>query len=714
MKIISLSLRDFGIISSKDFVFPDGIFVFSGNNGEGKSTVLKAVSLLLFNKTVDKLSDYIQWNKPFASVECSFIHNNQTFDASIIINSKSTERTLFCKETGEEWTSNSSVTEKLNDLLDTKRALSSIVSFEHEVDLINILPSERREYLKKVYDLNFKKELEQISADISDFKELGIELLTKKGSLEQLEFTLQILERTLMTEKVYVESLDTNQVWLKRIETHKLDIERYKILLTEIRSVKKQIDHLVIERIDVAKQEEMVEKDTIDLKLQQDTLEKETFESVKNQYDEKKKKLQETLDTLSEKLVQDTHLVETEFPKSLNKLSFSKIEHQELLVGLASKLNKLELISDRNKSLSTGICPVCGNSFDTLSLNDFLEEENSLNLEIEKDREAVKKSTEKKTEYEKITTDFELVSFSCISNQKEKKNLLERLEEIDQDCDKILVEKEKERQEKLSWIIKEMSNKTFQLEYAVRRFEALNVEILELENKVIQEDKINQSIFKEEKEMSSLKEELISLQQKIKNYEIIETENTLKREINKEIEKKSIERDIHLKETIKLYEKSQKKLSTSELAKSILSRDFPAFILSQLVKKVEILANDFLSKVYPKYKLKFVETKNALSIKYNDKISVKLASGFEKQIFSFAYKYALGKFQNYNILFLDEVDSAASEENSLRFYEILASMKNIFKQIFVITHKLNIKELLTNDFDATVFEVQNGIVTEGV
>jgi DNA repair exonuclease SbcCD ATPase subunit len=91
-----------------------------------------------------------------------------------------------------------------------------------------------------------------------------------------------------------------------------------------------------------------------------------------------------------------------------------------------------------------------------------------------------------------------------------------------------------------------------------------------------------------------------------------------------------------------------------------------------------------------------------------NKSEVKSASGFEKQVFSFAYKFALGRIQNYGILFLDEVDSSASVENSQKFYETLGKMDSYFKQVFVITHKPEIKDILYNDYQATIYTVEKG------
>ena len=155
--------------------------------------------------------------------------------------------------------------------------------------------------------------------------------------------------------------------------------------------------------------------------------------------------------------------------------------------------------------------------------------------------------------------------------------------------------------------------------------------------------------------------------------------------------------------------KAQERVALTEFASKILSREFPSFVISRMISSLTFYVNEFLSKVYPNYDIEIVESKNSLRVLYGpNRSDVKLASGFEQQIFSFAWKYALGKIQNYGLLILDEVDSAASSENSEKFYSTLAKMDSCFKQIFIVTHKQEIKDLLANDFDASVYEVYKG------
>jgi DNA repair ATPase RecN len=85
-----------------------------------------------------------------------------------------------------------------------------------------------------------------------------------------------------------------------------------------------------------------------------------------------------------------------------------------------------------------------------------------------------------------------------------------------------------------------------------------------------------------------------------------------------------------------------------------------------------------------------------------------LSSGYEKSIFSLAWKWALSKVQNNRTLLMDEVDSAASQKNSLIFYRTIGDSMKLFDQILIVSHKEQTRELLENEYNARVFTFVDG------
>jgi DNA repair exonuclease SbcCD ATPase subunit len=84
-----------------------------------------------------------------------------------------------------------------------------------------------------------------------------------------------------------------------------------------------------------------------------------------------------------------------------------------------------------------------------------------------------------------------------------------------------------------------------------------------------------------------------------------------------------------------------------------------------------------------------------------------MSSGFEKALLSLAFKISLARMYSCNCLFLDEADGAADEENTQVLYESIID-SGYFDQLFLITHKNNIKEFVVNNYQAQIFEVEKG------
>jgi DNA repair exonuclease SbcCD ATPase subunit len=144
----------------------------------------------------------------------------------------------------------------------------------------------------------------------------------------------------------------------------------------------------------------------------------------------------------------------------------------------------------------------------------------------------------------------------------------------------------------------------------------------------------------------------------------------------------------------------------------ILKTEFPVYVISRVVKNIEKSMNDFLKKTYGgRYNVEVSDKKNALHILYGPKKKdVSLASGYEKQIFSSAFRLALCHAMGNKSVLLDEVDSAASDKNSEVLYNVLGELVgNGIEQMIVISHKSSTRSLLESDYDAEVITFENGI-----
>jgi chromosome segregation ATPase len=122
--------------------------------------------------------------------------------------------------------------------------------------------------------------------------------------------------------------------------------------------------------------------------------------------------------------------------------------------------------------------------------------------------------------------------------------------------------------------------------------------------------------------------------------------------------------------------------------------------------------NSIFQKGYGRYEITFEHDKSGIDFFYKETGSdilnnVVMASGQEKAVLAMANRLALCSLQNLGILVVDEIDSNASDENSLKLYETILGEKG-FNQIWVITHCTPTKEYLENLNNTSVYEIEMG------
>ncbi len=703
-----IKLVNFGNVSNQELIFSEGITVFSGENGEGKSTVLRAISLALYNRFPLTLKDYIQWGKSYFEIEIDFNHNAEEYNLYVKYDG-GTQRIL--KDSNDESWEASSVIEKLDEILDLKRAIASTISFEHEIDLITTSPAERREYLKGIYDLNFKKQIEIIETDITEATNKINQMEGEILSLESQKFEKLLLQRKPFSEEENEKKKLVKSNIEKEIHSYEQKILELKELKTSLVQKERKLDswNSTKDSEDSKAKSILDEKNkkTQELKkIPEEFNEQEIIDRYQKQYFDKEfEEIQSLKDLISKK---EFSIKELENDLSLYPYEEEKID--KLKKDISSIEYELKDKKNDKQLFEKGVCPTCGREIEPIEIADL--DKKIENLEKRKDslEEDLLVQTGNKKEYETISKNIEDFKRDKEKKLNELNQHKSKVESLELDKEKtIKYEREKflsnrkNLKEKIESLEKSFDEKISYVNNIENEIEEVTKEIDSIKKKIKSYENVN------EDELEVKRSKLKEVDKEINLYNEIIISNKEKSEINERLEKEEKERDAKLEEKEKEKDSLSNDLEKYKLAKKIFSREFPAYVLSNLVRTLEVTVNEFLSRVYPQYEISIKEDKNSLKITYGENQSdVRMASGFEKQIFSFSYKYALGKIQTYEILFLDEVDSAASVANSRKFYETIGKMESCFKQLFVITHKDEIKELLSNDYQATVFQVSNG------
>ena len=709
MFISSLKLKNFQSIRQAEFKFRKGIICFTGDNGEGKSTVLHAITMLLFNSYDGNLKDYITWGEKEFQISIDFSHEGVDYTESLSYSlTKGSERTIVNNDTGQIFSGLACVTQ-LNKILDPSQASAAIVAMENQQNLVSTTPSQRREYLKKIYSLEFKEEIEKIAQDISRAENDIIRLQTEKDVLEASQYPLKE-ELELPDEKEYKGSVQAIQQIESQIQSLKEQVEK--------------LDRLEIQRRDITSQLYMVEKKTSQAKeslsrlaSENDSLEKDLHSlSEKDVSKENRIKVEEeqkSYELTKQSYQQNIHKIQAELdglplPTRVSRRAYEELLHRESELSYAYSAGEKKL-----KALAEGICPTCGREISSADLEAERESLQQIDQELSKVRQQ-KASEQKQIESltdqnektqrrrEQVRKDLDDAVHSLSLLEESHKSTLDRLN--------LLLEQDKLRLEN------EISQKTQKLasnedlikvtEDSLASFERQNVEyearLKEVESEIQKIEDPSRAI----QELESSKKEPLRV---VKEYEDAVAYNKSIQVYNSEMLERQAERDAKVSELdISLTDLNQKKTMMT-VAKGIVQREFPSFVISRMVETLSAYVNEFLQKVYSKYQISIEESKNSLNFLFGEfKSDVKMASGFEKSVFSLAYMYALGKIQSYGLLICDEGDAAASDENAARFYQTLGHSLEWLEQIMCITHKGEIKDLLKNDFHAQVFSVEHG------
>ena len=709
MFIHNLSMENFKAVKQSSFNFHKGIICFTGDNGEGKSTVLHAIIMLLFNMYDGNLRDYIRWGETEFRLSIEFSDKGLTYREKLSYSvSKGSIRELTCVDT-EEVFSGASAISKLSEIIDPEQARGAIVSMENEQNLVTTTPSQRREYLKKIYSLEFKDELQKIAQDTTDTENDIIKTQSKIDILEATDFPL----------KEYRESPSKESY-----EDAKREIETIDVKIRDLLDKQVKIDDIE-RKLTQAKGN----LSSLERQFREASLQIENSESELKQIDEEEHQMSlrdfdkeelETKDRVLKSQTESLENVKTSLKVLEESYSISRIPmdpDRTTLTKLREELTSLQTqLRTTEKNLGfmrEGKCPLCGKEV----TEEELRKEEEAKTQLTRD---ISNLTRKVSEEESSIRSTE--DRIREAREKERKYLSEK-NHLEQTLNTTLQKQKSEIERITSDFEHERKVHSLKLETLSNKRVSCNnsISVLSqtLESVSKQESIIKDQIEDLNRDLSSIEDPkpVIALYEKdketpraiIKEYEDCESYNNAARVFNEEMEKKSKERDSQLEElSVELNTLNSRKTKLI-IAKGIVQKEFPSFVISKMIETLSMYVNEFLSKVYPKYQISIEESKNSLNFLYGDfKSDVKGASGFEKSVFSLAYMYALGKIQNYGLLICDEGDSAASDANATKFYETLGRSLDWIDQIMCITHKEEVKDLLRSDYHAQVFVVRNG------
>lgn len=673
MLIKNLELKNYGAVKKANLKFKKGFNLISGENGQGKSHLIRALAYLLLNHTEAKIEDDCNWDANEFTISTLIEHKNKSFQIKTNYLEKSgAKKTLtIADDTNQSmYDSNKDVTETLAEYFDPSYCKPAIVSFQGDMDIVSAKPAERREYLKRIYNLDFSKEIEYLQQEIDSLNEEKLKREKQLFSLENKDYN-------------YEETVEP-KISSAQYKTAKNDYEQLRKKKEQIESEMKMYDQLLRE---VNGQKQILK----DYEKEIDSL----YKQIENDENGIQKLISELDDLTIENTIKplEEQLSQIKFKRTV---TFDEQLLEERSKEYHKKYGELVNIHETNLELvKNGKCPMCKREFHGTKIEEYQKAHYNCKKEVNALQEEISQLKEKKKKHDEIVRENEI-----FKSQRER--LLSKIES----------EKEKIEYRKNN-INSQLANANM----------SLMTDQETLENKKEKKRKLIDKI--EELETSippmrpklpiNLKTNMDKLYHMYSEYEKILEKNKLIVERNQKIEKQEKQDLKEISELNKKIDLFITDINNYDKAVKILKKDFPNFIINKMKDELEGGMNSLLDEAYNgRYHVSIKENRSGLIITYGKKEKdIQLASGAEKNIFNIGFKNSFNELAGLGVLILDEALNFADDNIAQSVFNVIQKRleEEKLNQVFVITHKDSVKKLLISDYDAKVYEVHEGEIS---
>jgi DNA repair exonuclease SbcCD ATPase subunit len=686
-------------ISDMDLDLNNKIILISGENASGKSSIIDAISLCFISKKRStSYQDYVKQGKEFATIALDCEVNNEPVHFDIQLNL--VRGTAFqIALTYKNHIYNNKETEEIIESFGLDYYSDLMFSLQTDDDITKLTPGQRAYYLQKLLNFDFDEQKIILKKDLDQFDEIlkknNTELPLKQNYLEKEKSSIEELKIIKETEedikKIELEIAE-REASLKEAEKNIEKLSSLNKKISELNQTLQSVDSTINTHVFVLKNiQDRIELNKR-LQIENDDLTNQICANNSNI-----------------KIIEDTFRIRSSLKKEIENEIKDLSDSRLSLLGLRVEIDRLEKLYDEDS------CPYCGQHTKATAEEQYLKYIKKQN--VDNLLSNISTIMECKEEiYQKIA-DFE----------KRHKEDDAELKQVEDDIE--VFEKEKIKinnniltaKNKLNLNIETIKEKSFTEKDTdrVSKVIADNTNIkttLEKQKETIQQQINKYSSLK----ISDISKEITLLKNRVYEY-------TTANKTNEDINKRNIKRNENIiaiqKEITELQERNSeviKQKDTYEEAYKIFDKDLPNFMSIKACAALQDNINDFIQNIFPEYQVSLQASKKGCEFFYtvdksivettkknNSLINTKMSSGFEKALLSLAFKISLARMYSCNCLFLDEADGAADEENTQVLYESIID-SGYFDQLFLITHKNNIKEFVVNNYQAQIFEVNKG------
>jgi len=669
-------------VESAEFDFSHNyITVFYGSNGSGKSTIFEAIALCWTERRRgDSFKDFIKHGADSAEIHLTATVRGEPIRFDIEIKDKKGSTPFQRKITykGGEY-NNSECTALLNSF-DIDYLQHIMFSMQGENNITDLKPGERTKLLKRIFNFEFESQLQQLDKLIEQEEQNLLTLRTRQDVMSHLKFEYEEEEKPLSAAE------------RKKIETRIAAIDE---------TVRAQEQNQLLEAETSRRVESLrnqcaaaqSRKHTLDLDI-------EDLSSSKIRLEGDQKRHNQALANLS-----DPTTIEADIQAKLSAI--------ETLTQLVTQSRTL--LKEKEQSLNTqqstilelrnhieahreGRCPKCGQTTQPDSVPALEAKLQAVTAE----REALSLS---KTQIEATERNAER---DIARYNAEIPALREKI--------KSTAEMKVQYENILKTVVESIRQTEITLQSRKSTVREVEVQIKELEQQISEiSPKLTRKIS-----LENLKAEKESWLRQLQEDHATIARNEVIRRKNEEMRKKEEDNKHQLAELNR--QQNAIILSTNNYreAKHILEVDLPNFIIVKACSKLERHINHFISEVKPGMVVRLFQARSGVEFYYSptgevansdDWTSTKMASGFERELLSTAWRVALARAYNLSALMLDEVDSAANTFSSEKMFREVANLVG-FEQLFIVSHKPEVVDTLLQENDrVTAYYVSEGTFT---
>lgn len=691
IELNNLHLEHFMRITEADLDLSSAITILEGDNGQGKSAVMEAIAVCLAErKRADSVKEFVQKGFDHAKIVLEMKYNSVPIIFNVALNVRGgTPLERDVEYEGKHYI-NSEVTDLIKEL-DFTFYSDIILSMQGQDDIATMTPVQRANLLQRLFQFDFTEKVKGINDKIDEANE-AIKLDNSK---------IEYLNKELVAKKARRDSVvlkeppfDSNTYYAKQAEQDKLFEE-----LTNIKNIMGEANELHDKRNDIVEKSNNLGYKIQDLKQKKETAKAAKTELETFDFDGKSSALTSEIENLRKEIDNQNATLQM-FDESIKA---NQAKQTEVLQNIATCQYKETEFAKKLSLIEKGVCPECGQSTCNMdhsviendkSKNDdkiinLKAEEGNIGFAIADDRrkkEEVRQNISSLIS-KKATAEANLTSLRSTYNVLKSKVMpLEVYEQLEDDL-KVAEADQAALQDAYNNVMSELDKRKdawAKQDEIERKYEAIKADIKMFDNAMVFNN---------------------AAQKQIEQYD----EDIKNSELNIEEIKNNA---ASLAKDIDCYNE----------VKKILDKELPNFLIVKTCSKLETEMNTFVQEVFPEFRIRLLQSKRGVEFFYttdpnNDMedvkslINSKMASGYERSVLGIAFKVALCRAYGLTFAALDEIDAAASDDNSMKTFSSLIN-SNVFDQMIFITHKEPTKEMIRSlADDVTCYHVESGVFT---